>query len=601
MSAQLITLIILILAIVLFLFDKFPPDAIALGVVVLLGLSGVLTILEALSGFGKPTVVTIIAVFILAQGLKQAGWTDHIASLVLHAGGMAETRLILVVMTVAALLSFFMNNVAVAAVLIPAVISVASQARLSSSRLLMPLAVGILLGGAATLFTTTNLVSNSLLIDSGQKGFGLLDFLPLGLVIIIVGVLYMLFYGRKRLPQNAASDRYAGKGIQNLVDTYQLAERMIQARIVEGSPLVGKSLLDCGIRQDFKLNLVMINRKGLILRLPAPETILSVNDILVMEGRHDLVDWESLKGVLEMLPEQKFSLGILHSDKVVVMEAVLAPRSTLIGQTLKDARFRDKYGVQVLGIWRAGKPIRSELGNRTIQFGDGLLLYGPREKINLLIGDPDLILLHNPEVEFGRARKLSWLALGIFLTTILFSIIFTEQLSLIMLAGSLVMIFTGILSIEQAYRAVEWRTIFLVAGMLSLGTAIIKTGLAGQAVSLLTPIAEQVGPYAAFIVLFVLTLILSQVVHGAVVATIMVPIGIQLAFSTGMSPRALVMGLALATSMSFATPLGHPVNMLIMAPGDYQFKDYVRVGLPLAALLSIVILSLLPIFWPLHP
>lgn len=601
MNPQLITLLVLIIAFIFFLLDRFPPEAIALGVMVVLGLSGVLTIPEALAGFGNSTVVTLMAIFILAKGLQQAGWTDRIAGWVLRVGGMTEIRLIVVVMASSALLSLFMNNVAAAAVLLPAVVSAASQARLKPSRLLMPMAIGTLLGGASTLFTTTNLVSSGLLKDNGLKGFGMLDFLPIGLVLLICGIIYMVWYGRNKLPEGGLNTWAPGRVMQNLMKTYQLAERMVQVRIMKGSPLAGKSLMECGLRQDLKLSLVMINRNGLLFRLPAPDVILFSDDILVMEGRHDLVDWKSLTGILEVLPERKLDLKVLQSEEAMVMEAVLAPRSNLVGQTIKDSKIREKFGVQVLGIWRAGKPIRSELENRILQVGDGLLLYGKPEKIDLLREDPDLILLRNSDLEQGHARKYSWPALAIFIGTILFAIIFTDFLSLIIWAGALLMILVGILSMEQAYRAIEWKTVFLVAGMLPLGTAILKTGLADQAVTLLTPLANQTNPYFAFILLYILTLFLSQVIHGAVVATIMVPIGIQLAISTGMNPRAVVMGLALATSLTFITPLGHPVSMLIMAPGEYRVRDYIRVGLPLAVMLSLVVLLVLPVFWQINP
>ena len=598
MSPLLITLIILISAVILFLMDRFPPDTIAICVMVALGLTGVLTSAEAFSGFGRSTIITLIALFILAQGFKQAGWADQIASLLLKICGASELKLIVTIMGSAAFLSLFMNNVAAAAVLLPAVLTATRQSRVSASHLLMPLAFGTILGGAATLLTTTNIVSSGFLEEANLNGFGMLDFFPIGLILVFIGTAYMVFIGRKRLPAATKAEVEGPFVGQNLVGTYQLAERLAMARIVLDSPLAGKSLAKSGLRQTYKLNLVAIDHKGVISRLPDPSTILLPDDVLILEGRNDLIDWSLLKAV--MVPEHNRILRLesLQSEDIMVSEAVLAPRSSLIGSTLQDSRFRERYGVSVLGIWRAGRPIRSELETRQIQFGDALLLYGRREHITQLQSDRDLILLSNPELETGKARKRSVLALVIFLATILLSIIFSDRLSLILMAGAVLMVLTGILSMKQAYRSVEWRVVFLVAGMLPLGLAIIKTGLAASIIDLLMPLQAAVGVYGMYVILFLLTVVFSQIVHSAVIATIMVPIGIQLAQSTGLDTRSLVMGLALATSMTFITPLGHPSNMLVMAPGGYRFKDFMRVGLPLTILLSAVILLVLPLLWP---
>jgi len=601
MSPQIITLIILIIAVVMFLSDRFQPDTIAMMVMVSLGLTGVLTSAEAVSGFGRLTIITVIALFILAQGLKQAGWADQIANLLLKLGGTSEEKLILAIMASAAFLSLVMNNVAAAAVLLPAVLSAARQSKISGSRLLMPLAFGTILGGAATLLTTTNIVSSGFLEEANFKGFSLLDFFPIGIILVIVGIVYMIYIGRKRLPEELQVRNEGPISTQNLVGTYQLAERLAMARIVANSPLAGKSLKQSGLRQIYRLNLVAIDHKGVITRLPDPSTILLPDDVLIVEGRIDLIDWSLLSDVLVPETNRILQLERLQSEDIVVSEAVLAPRSSLIGSTLQDSRFRERYGVSVLGIWRTGRPFRSQLETRQIQFGDALLLYGRRERILQLRSDRDLILLSNPELEIGKARKRSGLTLGIFLVTILLSILFSEQLSLILMAGAVVMVLSGILSMRQAYRAIEWRAVFLVAGMLPLGLAIIKSGLAASIIDYLIPLQKILGAYGTYAILLVLTVVFSQIVHGAVVATIMVPIGMQLAQSTGLDVRALVMGLALATSMTFITPLGHPSNMLVMAPGGYRFKDYARVGLPLTLLLTVIILLVLPLIWPVFP
>ena len=601
MTEQIIVLLTLAVAIILFLSERFPPDLVALGVLAVLGLSGVLTPAEAISGLGRSTVVTLISMSILVQGLKQAGWTEVAAAGLVRLSGKTQNpnRLVALTMAFSIALTLVMNNISVAAVLLPSILALARLTELSPTRLLLPMAMATMVGGAASLFTTANLVSSGVLHQAGYRPFGVLDFIPLGIVLAAVTFLFLLFPGKFLLPKAGISNGSSRWERARLTDTYELGERLIQVRIPDGSPLDGVTIQASGIRSEYKFTLVAINRGGVMLRLPPAGMRLRQGDILTLEGRYQEFDWATLAGVMEPLPNQALPIETLQSDKIRITEAVLAPRSSLIGQTLVDIRFGDRYGVQVLGIWRNGKPIRSELSTRSIQLGDSLLLYGPTDRILHLREDRDLILLNDPSLEEAPARRRSKLALGIFVVSILLSIIFTEQLSLVLLAGAVVMVGTGVLSTQRAYASVEWRVIFLVVGMLPLGLAITKTGLADQIIGLILPLAERFSPYVAFILLYLVTLLFAQLVHGAVVATIMVPLAIRLAQETGMDPRSIVMGIALATSLTLMTPLGHPVSMLVMTPGGYKFKDYVRVGLPLAALLSAVLLVLLPVFWPL--
>lgn len=599
MSPYLITLIILIIAIVLFLSEKLSADLVAMLVAISLGITGVLTPQETFAGFSRSAVITIIAIFILAEGLKQAGITDRIGTLLLRIAGKTEIRLLLIVMVFSATLSLFMNNIAVAAVLLPAVIGAANQANIKPSRLLMPLSIATMLGGMATILTSTNIVSSSLLIESNIKGYSLLDFFSMGLPVTIVGIIFLLLYGRKALPYSGLCSLPTSNG--DLLDTYRLSERLIRVKLVKGSLLAGKRLSQSGLREKYNLSLVAIERRGEMILSPSPNSVLLQSDVLLLEGRFNEVPWESIHDIFEVLPTQGWDSQDLASPKIAFLEAVLAPRSGLIGQTLKATNFREKYGMVVLGIWRSGRPIRSDLANEALQFGDALLLQGPRDRINVLRNEPDLIILESPVVEAIRTPRKELIAIACFFGALIFSILKPDYIALIMLTAGFLMILSGILKMEQAYRAVEWKSVFLIAGMLPMGIAITKTGLADMAAQGLLHLSSFAHPYLVVILLFLLTLALSQVVHGAVVASIMIPITIRAAIILGMEPRSVVMGITLATSMTFVTPLGHPVSILIMGPGGYHFKDYVKVGLPLALLLSIVILMLLPLIWPLYP
>ena len=599
LDPQTITFIVLGLAILVFLSDRLRPDITALLVALALGLSGVLTPLETFAGFGRSAVITILAVSILAEGLQRAGVTEQAGSLLVRLAGAREARMTGVVMLAGAFLSLFMNNISAASVLLPAVSGAARKTGISPSKLLMPLSFGTLLGGMATLLTTTNILISNLLHDRGLAGFGLLDFAPLGVILILAGTLYMLLLGRRWLP--AQSPDYRRDGVlaqEQLFDTYRLGEQLIYGRIRPESSLTGKPLQHSGLREQYNLDLLAIRRGGRTLASFPPDIRLQAGDLVLLESTGN-VPPESLDPILELLPPEGWHEADLEISGAVLVEAVLAPRSGLIGRTLREAHFRARYGVSVVGIWRAGRPLTGGLSDLKLQFGDALLLQGLPEKLNSLHSEPDLLILTDGEGKLRRVTGKGWLALAILLVALVLAIPNPDGTSLVMLGGALAMVLTRVLSMDQAYRAVEWRTIFLVAGVLPLGVAMSKTGAAALVGAQVLEWVQPFGALGLLAGLFLVGTLLTQVMHGAAVAAILAPIAVDVGLQTGLDPRALAMGVALATSMAFITPLGHPVNILIMTPGGYRFKDFMRVGLPLAVIIFLLVMLLLPIFWPL--
>jgi di/tricarboxylate transporter len=599
-----VTLAILVVAVALLLSDRLRADLVALLVVVALGATGILTPRDVFSGFSSSAVVTIGAIFILTQALYVTGVTERAGELLLRIGGASETRLVIVIMLAGAALSLVMNNIAAAAILLPAVSGIARKSRVSPSRLLIPLAFATILGGMATLFTTTNIVVSGLLRAQNMQGFGVLDFAPVGVPIVIAGVAYMALGGRHLLPRRAEMDleaRPSDRQPEDLVEIYRLGERLFRARVPAGSYFAGKPLAESGLREAYRVNVIAVERQGRIVHAPPPDTPLAAGDILVLEGKLEEFRGLDTAACLEILPPRDWRATDLATPDTVMVEALLAPRSILLGQTLRTAQFREKYGMNVVGIWRAGRPIRTGLGDLPLAFGDALLLQGPVEHIALLRTEPDLIVLDRGQTArpaVALARK-GWLALAIMAATIVLAALIPARLGEIMLGGALVMVLAGILTMDQAYAAVEWRSIFLVAGMLPLGVAMTQSGAAALLADKLLALLGPAGPLAVLAGLFVLTTLLTQTMHGAAVATVMAPIAIRAAQQIGADPRALAMGVALATSMAFLTPLGHPVNVLVMGPGGYHFRDYFKVGWPLAILIFGIVMLLLPVFWPL--
>ena len=595
-----ITFTILGIAFILFLTEKLPADLVALLVVVALGVSGVLTTQEAFSGFSRSAVVTIMAIFILTEALQRTGVSEQVGNILLKVGGKSELRLVVAVMTAGAFLSLFMNNIAAAAVLLPAASGAAKKADVKTSRLLMPLAFGTILGGMATLLTTSNIVVNSILHDNDIEGFSLYDFAPVGIPLVLAGILYVAFIGRKQLPGESPLERTLAPNKEerdDLIAAYHLDENLFRARVPEKSFLIGKPLSESTLREDFGVSVVAIERKNKKLFALSPETEIKDGDTLVLEGDEKDFRQRDVKPFMEFLPASEWHESDLESRAVEVVEAMLAPRSRLIGESLRSAHFREKYGMSVLAIWRGDQEIITNLPEVPLVFGDALLLQGTRDKLAVLSDDADLILLMSKEETAITVPNKGRAALMIFVATLVLAVILPDLTAAVMLGGALAMMLTGILTTQQAYSSISWKTIFLVAGMLPMGIALTKTNAAALLANGVVAALGSFGALGLLAGLFIVTVLLVQAVSGAVVAAVIAPVAINVAKQAGINQRSLVMGVAIATSMAFITPLGHAVNLLVMSPGGYKFRDFVKVGLPLTVILFIVAMIFLPIFW----
>ncbi len=519
----------------------------------------------------------------------RSGLTERIGEWLIRIGGKREITLVFTVTLAGAVLSLFMNNIAAASVLMPAIIGASKKSEVSASRLLMPMAFGTILGGMATLLTTTNILVSGVLRQHDLVGFGLLDFIPVGLPIVIAGILYIGLLGRNLLPKYAHPNTgNIPSETGDLDDVYHLEERVIQGRVFPGSPLVGVLVRDSQLREKFNLNLVAINSHGRMIETISPITKIKVNDVLQMIGRIDLINTDELQKWIELSTPQSY-------PEMDLIEMVLAPRSQLIGHTLRDAHFREKFGINVLAIWRAGRPYRTGHGDMPLQFGDALLLEGTETQLRVLQSEPEFLVLNRSTEPINRVKALfSSVIMAGTLIAVAFSPMATGE---ILLAGALVMVLFKVLDMDQAYRAVDWKSVFLIAGMLPLGIALTKTGVAELLSNNLLVYFGNHGSLVLLAGLAGLVIIFTQVMNGAAVAAIMAPIAIQLANSSGIDPRALAMAVALASSVAFITPLGHPVNVLVMGPGGYKFRDYAKVGILLTLLVFLIILIVLPIFW----
>lgn len=597
MSQLIITLLFLLAATLLLLGNVLRADIVALMLMLALGLSGILTPQEAFSGFSRSAVIIMLSAFVLAEGLRRSGMTERMGLFIIKLFGAGERRLIFGVMAAAATLSLFMNNIAAASLLFPSISGVTRRSKISSSKLLMPLAFGTILGGTATLLTTTNIVVSGLLRDVNLRGFTLTEFAPIGIPLTVAGILFMVLWGRKLLPNQSPAQRLEdGKESSDLLNTYQLSERLVRAVVCRNGSLDGVTLERSGLREKYHLNVIAVQRGKSTLPIEA-RTILNGNDILLIMARPEDSMPEALKDLLDVLPSGEWQQDYLATPNVKLIETAIAPRSQLASQTLQELRFEQKFGAKVLAVWRRGRSMRTRLADLPLEFGDGLLLQGTEKSLSLLRTEPGLILL----AESGPSTQMTlrgWFTTLIMFTTLALAVVFPNLIAEIMLSGALMMVLIRTMSMDQAYRVIDWRSLFLVAGMLPVGVALNKTGASALFANAILSALGGAGHLVLLGGFVLLTVILTQIINGAAAVTIIAPIAIATAQQVGMEPRSVAMAVALASSMAFMSPLGHSVNVMVMGAGGYTFKDYARVGIPLTILLVIILMIVLPIVMP---
>jgi di/tricarboxylate transporter len=422
---------------------------------------------------------------------------------------------------------------------------------------------------------------------------GLLDFAAVGLPLAIAGITFMSLMGYKFLPsQSPAQKMKADDGSSELLETYQLNERLVRGCVQPGGLLDGKTLQASGLREKYHLNVIAVQRKKRTLPIEA-KTTLKGNDVLLITARPEDSLPEALDDLLEILPPGAWQEDYLSTPNLILIEMAIAPRSQLAGQTLQEMRFEQKFGAKVLAIWRRGRPIRTRFANTPLEFGDGLLLQGTTKSLELLQTEPGFILLAEPSHPI-RLSKRSWASVFIMMASLGLAVAFPDLISEILLGGVVGMVLMGALSMDDAYRAVEWRSLFLVAGMLPVGLALTKTGGAILLANTIISFASGQGHFVLLTLLILLTVLFTQVINGVATVTILVPIGITVAQKVGMEPRSVALAMAFSSSMAFMSPLGHSVNVMVMGAGGYTFRDYLRVGTLITLILLILLLFLLP-------
>jgi di/tricarboxylate transporter len=589
-------LAVIVIAAVLLIATRIRADLVALLTLVALALSGTVSPAEAFAGFSSSAAMTILAIFIISEAMQQTGLTLMLGQRLLRFSGGGERRAVLFTTLAAALLSLFMNNLAAAGVLLPAVVSLSRQTRTAPSRLLMPLAFGTILGGMATVLTTANIIVSGTLRQAGLEPFTLLSFLPIGIPIIAAGTAYLTLAGRRMLPERypAGQSARAVRLRAELATMYGIEHTLCEVRVQPGSALAGMSLRQGEWAGRLGLTVVGLAHDGHVIVSPSPEEIILEGDVVLAQGqpREELLRAYGLRQ--QSRPEMAHEVA---NEEAILGEIVLSPHARSAGKTLRELHFREKYGLNVLALWRRDKPMAEGVSEMQLQPGDALLVQGPAERFGLLRDERDFLLLEQDPDAILRPRKTR-LAAGITLVTLIVAAMAWLPVPVAALAGTALLLLTGCVSMDDGYRAIEWKAIFIIAGMWPLGTALVSTGLADVAAGALLGFARGMPSIALAAVLVLIAGVLSQVIGGQVAVPILLaPIAVAIGHETGADPRGLAMAVALGSSLGFLTPVGHPVNTLVMGPGGYASRDFLRVGGLLLLILVPLILAGLHLFW----
>ncbi len=582
-----IVIVIVAAAMAMFAWGRVRVDIVALGVLVVLILFNLITTDQVLAGFANPATVTIAAMFIVSHGLVRTGIVEWLSRRIDRLAGKRETRLLLVIMLTAAFLSAFLINTAIVAIFIPVAMVLSQDRKIAASRVLIPLSFASQFGGVCTLIgTSTNLIVNSIAVSRGMEPFGFFEFLPLGLALTGAGIVYLLALGHWLLPKRKSTEQ---------VDRYRLADYLAELKVMEKSSLLGVTWAKSEAA-DGKVQLTNVLREGKFVSR-RNNTKLREGDILLLHGNVDEIMAMEGKYGLKLLKNEKVHDKELSTHELKLSEILVPPDSNLVGRSFKDTDFFTRHHLLILGIQRRGRPIRERLSEIELQENDTLLLQGKADDISHIMNSPNVVVT-NELTDLYLRRNRALMAIGILavvvgLTT--FNVLGIMETAII---GALAMVMTGCLTIEEAYKAIDWKVIFLLAGVLPLGYALESSGAAGWlAEDILAPLAGN-GPVAMLTVLYLVTSLLTMVMSNNAAAAILGPIAFTTALAMDIDPRPLLVAITFAASTSFATPIGYQTNTMVFSPGGYKFTDFTRIGLPLNIIFWGLSVLLIPLIWP---
>jgi len=591
MTEQIVLLLSIIgVSLALFSLERLPADIIALGILLTLVLTGLLPASEAFAGFGSDVVMMILGLFILTAALVRTGVVDMAGRAILHRTGDNPQRLLGVIMIASATLSALMSNTATTAFFVPITIGLARKARVSVSKLLMPLAFSAILASSVTLVSSsTNIVISGLMSRYDMRPMGMFELTLVGIPVAVVGLIYMFLVGRRLIPDRGGLDESA--------EEYGIRPYLTEVLILPHSPLAGKTLAESGLGRDLDLTVLRVVRARRHYLAPQANLRLEEGDVLLVQGQRDeVLRIKDAVGV-DIKADVKLSVPDLQTEDVRLVEAILLRRSPLIGRTLKQVGFRERYGLQVLGVNRRGKTVLRKISQISFRTGDQLLIQGHRTNIAVLDENNTFRVIGTVDYKRPNLQRAP-AAIAIFAGALVVTAVDMLSLPVAVLLGALVAFLTGCISPDEAYREVEWKALIVIGCMLAVGSAMEHTGTARFLAAEIVGFIGHAHPAWLLTAFFVLTLLLTQPMSNQAAAVVVVPVAIQAAFQLDLNPRTFAIMIAVAASCSYLTPL-EPSCLMVYGPGRYRFVDFLKVGSLLTVLIYILAIVLVPLIWPL--
>jgi len=575
-------------AIILFATERLPVDLTAMIIMGAMLLSGIITPEDAIGGFSNPATVTVGAMFVLSAGLFKTGAVNLLGGTLGRVSKISPWLMLVVMMLMVGTLSAVINNTAAVAIFLPIVLGIARETGVSPGRLLMPLSFASMFGGVCTLVgTSTNILVSSIAERHGLPAFGMFEMTGLGLIFFAAGSTYMLLIGVRMIPNRVnPADRAA---------VFGSGDYQIEIVLEDEARSVGTALSESPLLQDVDIHKVEVFRNGELLQEGADQLVLKAGDHLKV--RCDLENFRKLRERRGIAMRHQHETGDTPSEEAVLVEAVIAPRSTLDGRSLKQARFRSRYGLTALAVRHRGVVMRENLETLPLRAGDVLLFEVEKEHLDQLREDKTFVLVSQVELPlFRKSRMLTAIA-------IVTAVVFAAASGVVpivsgAIVGCILMVLSRCLNLEEAYRSINWQVIFLLAGVLTLGTALEKTGAARLLGNFLVENVGAWGPIALVSAFYLATSLLTEMMSNNATAALLAPIAIAAAEGLGIDSRPLLMAITFAASASFMTPVGYQTNTLIYGPGQFRYADFLRVGTPLNILFWILATIFIPQFWP---
>lgn len=579
-----LTLIILATALTSFIFEFLPVDTTAIGIAILLILCQLVTPEEGISGFSNSATITVMAMFILSAGVTRTGGLQIVRDLLFQLGGNSLKKQIASMGIIVGFMSAFINNTAVVAVFLPIVEGWGKKRKISLSQLLIPLSYTAILGGVITIIgTSTNILASSLSEKLGYGAFNLFLITPIGIPTFMIGLAYLIFIAPRLLPERKSTMN------NNLDSAYGMKDYVSEIIITPRSSLIGQTLRQSGVQRKFDIDVLEIIHNDIHFPQPLADKVLSLGDILLVRGsKEDLLQIRDERGV-EILadvqfdrpsPEDELTFG---EDKVA--EILILSNSRLIGSTLKDLRFRQRYNATVIAIRRGEELLRERLGKVRLKFGDLLLVQGPKESFIGLQTTRELLVLEERDIETLRQDK-AYIAIGIVFAVVLAAAFNILPILVSSLVGVMLMILTGCLKPGEIYGAVRWDIIFLLAGLIPLGIAMDKSGTNQLIAEQIVKIGDYFPSYWVLVLFYLATALLTEILSNNASVLLMLPVAFEVAQNLSLNPLAFMLAVMFAASNSYMTPIGYQTNTMVYGPGGYRFLDFTRVGFPLTLVLT---------------